>query len=109
MPRSKKEYDLNRFRKVYPLIRRKPSILKAGAQVETAKLEYANGEYTKTFNFEEPYETVPICVSTPEKENLNVYITAITLTSVTIELSASNPQSSPIFVHLHIHEASTDV
>ena len=109
MPRSKKEYDLNRFRKVYPLIRRKPQILKAGAQVETAKLEYTTGEYTKTFTFEEPYETVPICVATPEKENLNVYITAITLSSVTVELSASNPQSDSIFVHLHIHEASTDV
>jgi len=109
MPRSKKEYDLNRFRKVYPLIRRKPQILKAGSQVETGKLEYATNEYTKTFTFEEPYETVPICVATPEKENLNVYITAITLTSVTVELSASNPQPDSIFVHLHIHEASTDV
>ena len=109
MPRSKKEYDLNRFRKVYPLIRRRPQILKAGSQVETGKLEYATGEYTKTFTFEEPYETVPICVATPEKENLNVYITAITLTSVTVELSASNPQAGSIFVHLHIHEASTDV
>lgn len=105
---SKKEYDLNRFRKVYPLIRRKPSILKAGSNIETAKLEYANSEFEKTYYFTESYDTVPICVATPELENLNVYITSINLESVTVELSAGNPQSNSIFVHLHIHEASTD-
>ena len=109
MPRSKKEYDLNRLRKVYPLIRRKPKILTTGSQVETGKLEYATGEFTKTFTFEEPYENAPICIATPEKENVNVYITSVNLSSVTVELSAANPQPESIFVHLHIHEVSTDV
>ena len=102
---SKKSYDLNRFRKVYPLIRRKPKFLSVSS-VESARLSYTNDEYSKTFNFEAPYATSPACVATAENDNVNVYITSISLFNVTVEISNSPGAGNTTIVNLHIHEVS---
>ena len=101
----KKTYDMNRFRKVYPLIRKKPKFLSISG-VESARLLYTNNEYSKTFNFETPYTTSPACVATAENDNVNVYITSVTLSNVTVEISNSPGSGNTTIVNLHIHEVS---
>jgi len=85
------KYDLNRFKKVYPLIRTKPQILEfavvEGLDAETTILNYTNS-HAQTYNFVKTYITIPTVSATPEDENVNVYITSLTTTSVTIESSA---------------------
>ena len=102
---SRKSYDLNRFRKVYPLLRRKPEFLNISS-VETARLSYSGNEYSKTFMFKESYTTSPACVATAENDNVNVYITSISLSSVTVEISNSPDAGNETIVNLHVHKVS---
>ena len=85
------KYDLNRFKKVYPLIRTKPLIqdftVVDGLDAETTILNYTDS-YAQTYNFVRTYTTIPTVSATPEDENVNVYITSLSITSVTIESSA---------------------
>ena len=103
---SKKIYDLNRYRKVYPLIRRKPVYVELDSKViETVKLQYNPGEYSKTYSFKKTFVESPICVATPENENLNAYIISVNQSSVTIEISSPAPDyigAPTVFVHLQI-------
>lgn len=95
-----KVYDLNRMKKTYPLIRKIPRIAKLDdSQIETAIIDISDG-LPKVYTFENKYFNVPVCVATPEKENVNVFITSITLTTVTIEVSANPP--SECNIHLQI-------
>jgi len=81
-----RSYDNNRFRKTYPLYRQ---TFKTMVTVESTKLAYvvADGAIEKTFTFSCPYPSVPNVVATAEGENVNVYITSVTTTSVTVKPS----------------------
>lgn len=96
---AKSKYDLNRFKKVYPLIRTKPVYLTGGVQAETAILTYTNS-YEETYSFTDQYSEIPVVSATPEDENVNVFITSLTTTSVTIQ--SSSPFTGK--VHLQIFE-----
>lgn len=107
---SRKLYDLNRFRKTYPLIRRKPVFADLELKIiETVKLLYAAGEYTKTYTFEKSYTESPICVATAENENLNVYIMSVNQNQVTVEISAPAPANPNVSVHLQIISRNGEV
>ena len=102
----KSKYDLNRFKKVYPLLRVKPiydeiTMLTgdSGIDVELAILNYQN-EFTKSYSFVKSYTSIPIIAATPEDENVNVFITSLTTTSVTIESSSEFTGK----VHLQIYK-----
>lgn len=100
---SRKIYDLNRFRKTYPLIRRKPVFADLDLKIiETTKIRYFEGEYSKTYTFKKLYVESPICVATAENENINAYIVSVDRGQVTIEISAPAPLSPEVFVHLQI-------
>ena len=76
-------------RKTYPLIRRKPVFAELDLKViETVKLRYNEGEYSKTYSFKKLYVESPICVATAENENLNAYIVSVNRSEVTVEISA---------------------
>ena len=92
---SGKIYDANRLRKSYPFMRKRPVILNIGSSqneidIETAKLVF-NEEYSKTYNFDGSvtYNTLPVVGASVEDENVTVYITSLSTTSVTIESSSS--------------------
>jgi len=97
---TQKKYDLNRMRKTYPLIRRKPvyAVLD-DSQVETAIIDISDG-LPKTYSFINEYFSIPVCVATAEDENVNVFITSINTQNVTIEISAEPPENC--FIHLQI-------
>lgn len=88
----KSKYDLNRYKKVYPLIRMRPvydEILMLGGLGSEAEIIDFNNSFSETYTFQEVYTQIPGIALTPEDENVNVFISALTITSVTIESSAS--------------------
>ena len=110
------QIDLNRRRKIYPLLRQKPVLGSAtvgsggggggggggGAaciNAETHVIDF-NNSYTETKNFTGTYTTLPVVAVTPEDENVNLFITSLELDSVTIESSA--PFTGK--VHLQVFE-----
>ncbi|WP_438964728.1 hypothetical protein [Winogradskyella sp.] len=94
--------DANRIRYVYPLLRKVPrygEIASGGAStVEVAKISF-NNEEQKSYTFTKDYTSIPICVISPEDENVNVFITSLTTTI--IQISSSAPFTG--FVHIHIY------
>ena len=96
-----KIYDLNRIRKTYPLLRVKPVFSsnltqqENAIQVETAILDY-NDSFEETYSFENDYSQIPVIAATPENENVNIFITSLTLSSVTIQ------SSSPFTGRVHV-------
>ena len=92
---SEKTYDANRHRKSYPFMRKRPVILNTGSaqgeiDIETAKLVFSD-EYTKTYNFDGSvvYNKIPVVGASVEDENVLIYITNLSTSSVTIESSSS--------------------
>ena len=96
--------DNNRFRKIYRYIRRKPSLTEDASNVivESTKITFTNTSsgshtFTKTFT-SAPYVTATAYDSAGnESANVNVFITAVSTTAVTIETSA------PFTGEVHIH------
>ena len=88
----KSKYDLNRYKRVYPLVRVKPVydeiMMLGGLNVETAIIDF-NNSFQETYAFQETYTQVPVVGATPEDENVNVFITSVTTTSVVIESSSA--------------------
>lgn len=101
-----KRYDLNRMRKTYPLIRKRPRFATLDEnKIETAIIDISDG-LPKQYTFQNEYLTIPVCVATSEKENVNVFITSVNLTSVTIEVSADPPDDC--LIHLQIFNDTSD-
>ena len=88
-----KRYDLSRFKKVYPLLREKPNLrelsdeITSQIDVEVEVLSFDNTN-TGSYTFKKTYSSIPIVAATAENENVNVFITSLTTTSVIIESSA---------------------
>ena len=100
----------NRYRKVYPFLRRKPiyeTILEGSANIEVGYIDYSNTD-TGTYNFTSTFTTVPIVtatsVETPggSSANVNVYIETITLSEVQIRVSDAN-----FIGRVHLHAISS--
>ena len=103
----KKTYDLNRHRKSYPIKRVKPKFALIDSNVlESIRIRFNEGEKTKTYNFQKSYSETPVCVTSSENENINAYITEISLNKVVIELSDVAPGDPEVFIHLQIMSVS---
>jgi hypothetical protein len=104
MPSSKKKLDANRVRYVYPLLRKEPRFgeIGSGTNAEVTIIDF-NNQLSNSYTFVETYDQIPVCVISPEDENVNVYITSLTTTSVTVTGSATFTGK----VHLHIYPQET--
>jgi hypothetical protein len=89
--------DLNRFRKVYPYLRYNPIYIQTTTAantfiIEASKITFTNAS-SGSYTFTSVYSTVPTVVATAVDSagngtaNVNVFITAISLTSVTVGTS----------------------
>ena len=91
MPDFSKRYDANRRRKTYPFIRRVPVYKYEGDNqviIETASVTFsATDEVTHTFT--ESFTAAPVVTLTAKSDNVNVYISVVSTTSVTINASAT--------------------
>ena len=103
---SGKRTDLNRQRKIYPYIRRKPIYgfldkeeninIGISAEIETAEINWSNSDsYTHTFTTS--FSSIPRVVAIAKDDNINVYVESVTLTDVTIRASA--PSSDSAYIH----------
>jgi len=95
-----RKFDLNRFSKVYPFLRRQPKYsYESNSQVvlESAILSF-DGNNQVTYNFLNTYSSAPIVVATSQNDSFNVFIQSVSTTSVTIGASASSSYSVSIFV-----------
>lgn len=98
--------DLNRQKKIYPYIRRKPVYgrmdieenIEDGiiAEIETAEINWANSD-THTYTFTTTFSSIPKVVAISKDDNINVYIESVTLLDVTIRSSA--PSNSYAYIH----------
>ena len=86
--------DNNRFRKIYNFIRRKPAISEDGnVIVESTRITFTNTDngshvFTKSFT-SAPYVTATAFDSAGnESANVNIFITAVSTTSVSVQASA---------------------
>ena len=104
---STRRVDLNRQKKIYPYIRRKPvygrmdineNVGEEGilAEIETAELSW-NGTDTITHTFTSTFTAIPKVVAISKSDNINVFVENVSLTSVTIRASA--PSSEHAYLH----------
>lgn len=102
-----KKYDLNRMKKTYPLIRKKPVFaIIDDSQIETALIDISDGE-PKTYTFQNEYLTIPVCIATPQDKNVNVFISSINLESVTINISDNPPGNC--YINLQIFKNTSSI
>lgn len=88
--------DLNRYRKIYSFIRFKPSLQTGVTEViaEAGEIIFSNSD-NQTYTFTKTFSSAPIVTATAfdsagnEDANINVFITAVSTTSVTIKTSAT--------------------
>ena len=99
----KKIYDLNRQKKTYPLFRTRPVYAQLDTQViESIKLRFVENQFSKRYDFQKVFSEAPICVASPENENVNAYIASITKDHVIVEISETAEAIPEIYVHLQI-------
>jgi hypothetical protein len=96
-----KQKDKNRFRKVYPFLRRKPVyelVVIGDANIEVGVIDYNNTD-TGTHTFTAAFISVPVITAIAVEEssmpgstsgNINVYVSAVSTTEVTIKVSDAN-------------------
>lgn len=89
--------DLNRYRKIYPFLRFKPSIQQiqeSDVIVEAGEITFTSADsgshsFTKSFS-SAPYVTATAYDSAGNADaNVNVFITAVSTSAVTIKTSAA--------------------
>jgi hypothetical protein len=102
---SFKKKDKNRFRKVYPYLRKAPVweyCSPTKVEIEVGLISF-NGTTTGTYTFTETFESVPriTAISVAKIGNVNVWVTGVTTTYVTIETSA------PFTGDIHFHAIRT--
>jgi hypothetical protein len=104
--------DKNRYRKVYSFIRRKPDfqfVSDGDFKMIVGTLSFSNSS-SETFNFPATvsYTNIPVITAVSydslsnSSADVNVFITALSTTSVTLETSA------PFSGELHFHVISQD-
>ena len=99
-----KFYDGNRLRKTYPFTRLRPIQTDiAGTGGGTSNVEVAIINFNNTdsgfYNFTSTYTSIPVCVISPEDENVNVFITELTLTKITV--GSSDDFTGKVHVHIY--------
>ncbi len=100
MPQYTRNYDANRVKKIYPLIRLKPVTTTFSGSGDSACIDAETAivlfgdiatstyDYVKTYTFTKTYSVLPIIALSVENENVNVFVTSLSTTSITIESSA---------------------
>jgi len=92
-----KKRDKNRYRKVYPYIRKAPVYEYCSGvpvEIEVGEIEFSNTN-TGTHTFATAWENVPFITAisydseSNNTANVNVYVHSVSLTSVTIKTSAA--------------------
>ena len=105
-----KFYDGNRLIKTYPFTRLRPvqtNIAGEGGEgtsnVEVAIINFNNTD-SGFHDFTSTYTSIPVCVISPIDENVNVFITGLTLNRITV--GSSTDFTGKVHVHIYPDDAS---
>ena len=101
---SRKIYDLSRLRKTYPLRRRRPVYASIDdSHIESVVLHITeNTALPVTYTFENTFTAIPVCIATAQSQNVNVFISALTTTNVTLNVSGMIPPNGELKINLQI-------
>lgn len=101
---SRRIYDLSRLRKTYPLRRKRPvySSIDDSHMETIVILVTENTALPYTYTFENQFTAAPVCIATAQTQNVNVFITAVTTTTVTLDVSGMIPPNEELKIHLQI-------
>jgi hypothetical protein len=106
-----KLFDNNRLRKNYPLIRVKPvfSVVAKGDSLgigaEVAIVDFDNS-FSEVYSFQKQYDILPSIALTPEIENVNVFISSISLATQRVTIESSAPFTGK--VHIQVFESEEE-
>ena len=92
--------DNNRFRKIYPFIRRKPVLIPEGDVIYesgTVTVGVSSPVDTITITFTTTFSSAPSITAVAEADNVNVYI--ISSTSLEVVLGFSAPYTGKLNYH----------
>ena len=94
--------DLNRFRKIYPQMKRSPRYFNQTNEIKTFTLAFSN---STTESIQIGTFTTPIVVIAGD-DNVNLWIAGITQSDSvwTVQVNASTAYTGT--VHIHVHEAT---
>ena len=94
--------DLNRFRKIYPQMKRSPIYFNQTNEIKTFTLAFSN---STTESIQIGTFTTPIVVIAGD-DNVNLWIAGITQSDSvwTVQVNASTAYTGT--VHIHVHEAT---
>ena len=107
---SFKRRDKNRFRKVYPYLRKAPVYEYCSTEdieIEVGEISYSNSD-TGTYTFSSNFKNAPMITAVSydsesnSSANVNVYISSVSTASVTIKTSA------PFTGKVHFHAIRID-
>lgn len=98
--------DLQRYKKTYPFLRREPRshyITDRPMQIETAEVSFSGSDQL-TYTFTSVFTSIPKVTVTPvgASADVNIFVSTISSTSVSIQASAPNNFS----VHIHVIEVT---
>lgn len=95
--------DLNRFRKIYPQMKRSPRYFNQTNEIKTFALTFSNADVA---SIQIGQFTSPVVVVSPN-ENVNVWLSGVTQANGvwTVEVKASAPFMGQ--VNIHVHEATS--
>ena len=94
--------DLNRFRKIYPQMKRSPVWFNQTNEIKTFSLAFSN---STTESIQIGAFTTPIVVIAGD-DNVNLWVAGITQSDSvwTVQINASTAYTGT--VHIHVHEAT---
>jgi len=94
--------DLNRFRKIYPQMKRSPVYFNQTNEIKTFSLAFSN---STTESIQIGAFTTPIVVIAGD-DNVNLWVAGITQSDSvwTVQINASTAYTGT--VHIHVHEAT---
>lgn len=102
--------DLNRFKKIYPLMRRSPRFIDTSAEVEAFTVQFTDSDVTleKDYTLQRAYPSAPAVVISVENDNMNTYVKTIAEVNgeyvVTIVISHLPAANTPVTIHGHAAE-----
>ena len=102
---GRKVYDLNRLRKTYPLRRKRPAYSVVDSSYnETAIIECnSTTTFPITYNFNNSYSSIPVCIASVENIKTSVFITSLSVSSVSLNIASKIPAGQTLKIHLQVY------
>ena len=102
---GRKVYDLNRLKKTYPLRRRRPAYSVVDSSHNETAIIQCNSVTTFpiTYDFNNTYSRIPVCIASVENMKTSVFITNLSVSSVSLNIASKIPEGKDLKIHLQVY------